>query len=185
MLDKALCNRASTIRFGTPCGETLKGDPDVSLGLSKLVALLSDPPGSVLLNSEKGDADVKFVVSGLGSLAKVPGSRIGKWVVVVLWVGALAALAPLAGKLTSVEDNQAASWLPGDAESTQVLKITERFRSSDQVPTIVVYERPSGLTAADLTAIGEQAHRFAAVDGVNSEVIGPISSTEPAPQAAQ
>jgi putative drug exporter of the RND superfamily len=128
---------------------------------------------------------VKFVVSGLGSLAKVPGSRIGKWVMVVLWVGVLAALAPLAGKLTSVEDNQAASWLPGDAESTQVLEITERFRSSDEVPTIVVYERPSGLTAADLAAIGEQARRFADVDGVNGEVIGPIPSTEPAPQAAQ
>jgi putative drug exporter of the RND superfamily len=134
----------------------------------------------------EGGVEVKLMLSGLGTLARVPGSRVGKWVMVVLWVGALAALGPLAGKLTSVEDNQAASWLPGDAESTQVLKITERFRSSDQVPTIIVYERPSGLTPTDLAAIGTQAKQFASIDGVDGEVIGPIPSTgQPSPQAAQ
>ncbi|MGH8939995.1 MAG: MMPL family transporter, partial [Actinomycetes bacterium] len=129
---------------------------------------------------------MRVVMSGLGALARLPGNRIGKWVMVVLWVGMLAALAPLAGQLTSVQDNQASSWLPGDAESTKVLEITERFRSSDQIPAIVVYERAAGLTAADLAAIGEQARRFADLDGVDGEVIGPIPSAEqPAPQAAQ
>jgi RND superfamily putative drug exporter len=128
---------------------------------------------------------VKVLINGLGSLARLPGSRIGKWVIVVLWVGALAALAPLAGKLTGVQDNQAASWLPGEAESTKVLEITERFRSSDEIPAIVVYEKPAGLTAADLATIGEHAKRFAGLDGVETQVIGPIPSAEPVPQAAQ
>ena len=129
---------------------------------------------------------MRVVLSGLGTLARLPGNRIGKWVMVVLWVGALAALAPLATKLASVEDNQVSSWLPGDAESTKVLQISERFQSSDQVPTIVIYEKPAGLTAADLSTISEQTRRFADLDGVDGEVIGPIPSTEqPAPQAAQ
>jgi len=128
---------------------------------------------------------VKVLINGLGSLARLPGSRIGKWVIVVLWVGTLAALAPLAGKLTGVQDNQAASWLPGEAESTKVLEITERFRSSDEIPAIVVYEKPAGLTAADLATIGEHAKRFAGLDGVETQVIGPIPSAEPVPQAAQ
>lgn len=129
---------------------------------------------------------MRSVMSGLGALARLPGNRIGKWVVVVLWVGTLAALGPLAGKLTSAENNEAASWLPGDAESTQVLQTSERFRSSDEVPTIVVYQRPAGLTAADLAAIGEQASRFAGLDGVDRQVVGPVPSTgQPAPQAAQ
>jgi RND superfamily putative drug exporter len=129
---------------------------------------------------------VKVVMSGLGALARLPGHRIGKWAMVLVWVGILVALAPLAGKLTSVQDNQAASWLPGDAESTKVLEIAERFRSSDQVPAIVVYERATGLTPADLATIGEQARRLGDLDGVTGEVIGPIPSAEqPAPQAAQ
>ena len=129
---------------------------------------------------------MRSVMSGLGALARLPGNRIGKWAVVVLWVGALAALVPLAGKLPSAENNEPASWLPGDAESTQVLEIGERFRSSDELPAIVVYQRSTGLTAADLAAIGEQAGRFADLDGVDGAVIGPVPSSEqPAPQAAQ
>ncbi len=123
--------------------------------------------------------------SRLGAVARFPGHRVGKWAMVVLWVVALAALAPLAGKLTEVQDNQMSSWLPGDAESTKVLEITERFRSSELIPTIVVYEKESGLTQADLAAIGEQAQRFATVEAVDGEVVGPIPSSGSPPQAAQ
>ncbi|WP_443079954.1 hypothetical protein [Streptomyces sp. P9-A2] len=48
--------------------------------------------------------------------------------------------APLAQKLTDVQDNTAASWLPGSAESAQVLEISEDFRP-EQIPAIVVYAR--------------------------------------------
>lgn len=78
------------------------------------------------------------LMSGVGALAKLPSGRKGKWVVLVLWIVAVAALSPFASKLTSVQDNQAVSWLPGEAESTKVLAITQRFRSNDEVPTVVV-----------------------------------------------
>jgi RND superfamily putative drug exporter len=125
-------------------------------------------------------------MSGVGRLAKLPSNRIGKWAVVVLWLVAFAALSPLANKLTSVEDNQMQSWLPGDAESTKVLEVTERFRSSNEIPAIVVYEKQSGLSQANLASIAEQTRKFGDVERVDRDVVGPIPSAEqPNPQAAQ
>jgi putative drug exporter of the RND superfamily len=129
---------------------------------------------------------VNALMSGVGKLAKLPSNRVGKWVFVGLWAVLLAVLAPLAGDLGKVQDNNIESWLPGDAESTRVLAVAERFRSNDEVPAIVVYEKPGGLTQADLAAIAEQARQFGGVEGVDREVVGPIPSTErPAPEAAQ
>jgi RND superfamily putative drug exporter len=129
---------------------------------------------------------VNKLMSGVGVLAKAPSSRIGKFVVLALWVVAIAVLAPLAGKLSSVQDNQAQSWLPGDAESTKVFEITERFRSTNEIPALVVYEKASGLTDADLATITGQARQFGDVERIDREVVGPIPSTEqPLPLAAQ
>src|SRR2546423_4709843 len=108
-------------------------------------------------------------MSGVGTLAKVPSNKVGKWVVLALWVVAMAVLAPLAGKLTSVQNNQAQSWLPSDAESTKVIQIAERFRSSNEVPVIVIYDKPGGLSQSDLSAISDQAKRFADAEQVNRQ----------------
>ncbi|MFF5991178.1 MMPL family transporter [Prauserella flavalba] len=126
------------------------------------------------------------IPSGAGRAARLPGGKAGKWVVLVLWLGALAALGPLAGKLTDVQDNQASSWLPASAESTEVLRVLEGFRSSNEVPAIVVYDRPEGLRQADLARIADDTRAFGALDGVDRRVVGPIPSGErPLPQAAQ
>ena len=82
---------------------------------------------------------------GIGHL--VCGRR-AKWVVLGLWLVLLFVVAPFATKLTDAQDNDAASWLPGSAESTQVLEISEGFRP-EQIPAVVVYARESGLTAED------------------------------------
>ena len=74
--------------------------------------------------------------------------RRAKWLVLVLWLVLLFLTAPFAQKLTDAQDNDAASWLPGSAESTQVLHLSEDFRP-EQIPAIVVYAREGGLTAAD------------------------------------
>jgi RND superfamily putative drug exporter len=129
---------------------------------------------------------VNELMSGVGTLAKLPSGRIGKWVTVALWLVAIAVLAPLGGKLSTVQNNQQSSWLPSDAESTKVLNITQDFRSRDEVPAIVVYEKPTGLTQQDLAAIADQARKFGDVDRVDGQVAGPIPSGEkPDPQAAQ
>ncbi|WP_419993393.1 MMPL family transporter [Streptomyces boninensis] len=78
--------------------------------------------------------------------------RRSKWLVLLLWVGVLAGLGPLAQKLTDAQDNQTVNWLPKEAESTQVLRESEHFRP-EQMPTVIVYAREAGLTDADRSRI--------------------------------
>jgi putative drug exporter of the RND superfamily len=117
-------------------------------------------------------------VNGVGKLARLPCGRRTKWLVLALWVAVLAVAGPLAGQLTSAEKNDAASWLPARAESTQVLHLAERFQPSDDIPAIVVYERQSGLTAADRATVASDAREFGDVVGVDRDVIGPIPSRD-------
>jgi RND superfamily putative drug exporter len=82
-------------------------------------------------------------------LAGLIAGRRTKWAVLALWVVLLAALGPLAGKLGDVEENDAAAWLPGGAESTQVVELEEQFRKDETMLAVVVYERSGGITPAD------------------------------------
>ena len=83
-------------------------------------------------------------------LAALPSGRRAKWVVAALWIALLIPAFLLAGKLGDVEQNDNSAWLPGNAESTEVVDRAARFRPTDTVPAIVIYDRPSGVTAADL-----------------------------------
>jgi RND superfamily putative drug exporter len=92
-------------------------------------------------------------MSGAGKIARFPCGRRTKWVVVVFWVVVLAVAGPLAGKLTGVQKNDSVEWLPQSAESTKVFTLSERFGTADDVPAVIVYERRSGITPADLAAV--------------------------------
>ena len=67
--------------------------------------------------------------------------RYLKFAVIVFWLAVLALLGPLAGKLTGAQDNDAKSWLPANAESTEVLDVAAGFVSSNTIPAVIVYER--------------------------------------------
>jgi RND superfamily putative drug exporter len=94
---------------------------------------------------------------------------VTKWVVLAFWIIALVASMPFAQKLTSVQDNQASSWLPASAESTKALDKLGAFQDRDDIPTTVVYVRKGGLTDADFAAIADQAAQFAKLDGVQGK----------------
>src|SRR3954453_1807842 len=113
------------------------------------------------------------------SFASRVSHRRFKWVVLVFWLVLAAAAAPLAGSLLDEQDNDIASWLPGDAESTVALQRQAALGSDpNTVPAVVVYERADGLTAADTAAITEDAKAFAELDTLKGEVVGPIPSTD-------
>jgi RND superfamily putative drug exporter len=98
----------------------------------------------------------------MGALARIAAGRRSKWVVVLAWVLLLAGFAPLGQKLADVTDNRTESFLPENAESTEVLRIVEaRFPGGDTVSGLVVYERPGGLTEADRRLIAAHAARAA------------------------
>jgi putative drug exporter of the RND superfamily len=77
--------------------------------------------------------------------------RRTKFLVLVLWVVLAAVAVPLAGKLTDVQNNEAASWLPNSAEATAAFdRAQEAFPGSDKPVAVAVYARDSGLTDLDL-----------------------------------
>jgi RND superfamily putative drug exporter len=92
--------------------------------------------------------------------------RVTKWVVLVFWILALFVAAPFAGKLTDVQDNQASSWLPASAESTEALSRLDAFQDQNDIPTVVVYERASGLTPGDLAQVTSRVAQLQRIDGV-------------------
>jgi RND superfamily putative drug exporter len=107
---------------------------------------------------------------------KITGKRM-KWAVLGLWVVLVFALGPLAGKLGGVENNEAAAWLPNGAESTQVLKLQEQFRDTETSVAVVIYERPSGITAADQAKARADIAAFRQIAGTG-KAQGPLPSRD-------
>ncbi|MEU0454998.1 MMPL family transporter [Streptomyces sp. NPDC006129] len=113
--------------------------------------------------------------------------RRAKWLVLVLWVVVLFVAAPFAMKLTDAQDNDASSWLPGSAESTQVLQESEDFRP-EQIPAIVIYARDSGLTARDRAEIAEDVRQLKELRDhgiMGAQTRGPVFDRQADPRAAQ
>jgi len=113
------------------------------------------------------------------ALLRLPGGRRTKWAVLVFWLIVAAVAGPLSGKLMGAEKNDAQSWLPPKAESTQVLKLQSTFQSPNVFPAVVVYDRPSGLTPADRAKAVRDVASFAAVPGVvRQQVAGPFFAAD-------
>lgn len=79
--------------------------------------------------------------------ASFVSGRRSKFVVLGLWIAALAALSPLASQFESVQRNEPSSFLPGSAESVDVLEASGRFPSGEVVPAVVVFRDDAGLGA--------------------------------------
>ncbi|WP_045878105.1 MMPL family transporter [Pseudofrankia sp. DC12] len=76
------------------------------------------------------------------------------------------------GKLSQVQKNDQASYLPGSAESTKVQTESEKFQDIATIPGFIVYQRAGGLTGADKTKIAADRAKFGTVDGVAADQIG-------------
>jgi putative drug exporter of the RND superfamily len=87
-----------------------------------------------------------------GSLFTFAAGRRTKWIVFGIWFLAIfiaAGPAELPSKFEDAESNEATSYLPGSAESTEALDATESLQDGELAPAVIVYRRDSGLTAAD------------------------------------
>ncbi len=111
--------------------------------------------------------------------------RVTKWVVLGAVLALTAIMAVFSSRLTSVQNNEASSWLPESAESTKVLEELSESVDPNDIPTLVVYHRDGGLTDADLAAIEEQGPQVAELDGVTDEgVLTPAAAEAAAAQGA-
>ncbi|WP_072806960.1 MMPL family transporter [Rhodococcoides yunnanense] len=76
-------------------------------------------------------------------------------------------------KLGEVQKNDNASYLPGSAESTIVANESASFLTVQSIPGFVLFDRDSGLTDGDKSAISSAEQKIAAIDGVDGDGMGP------------
>ena len=94
----------------------------------------------------------------MNAFASFVTGRRTKWLVVVAWVVAVAALSPLGSKLADVTEDDTASFLPESAESTEVVNgLDSEFEAGETTQGLIVYQRDGGLTKADEKKIAEDA----------------------------
>ncbi|MBD0292190.1 MAG: MMPL family transporter [Jiangellaceae bacterium] len=77
------------------------------------------------------------------------------------------------------QENDAASWLPADAESTRVFELQQdAFAAGESLPAILVYERQGGVTAEDAAAVAQHAEQIGGLESVPTAVVGPVPSED-------
>ena len=113
-------------------------------------------------------------------LANFVTGRRTKWVVPILWIVAVAAFAPLGGKLADEVDDRFESFLPDDSQSTEVAQLQrERFRSGQTAGGLLVYRREGGLTPADREKIAADARRADATVELRGAPVVPFAPGSP------
>ncbi|MFS0886168.1 MMPL family transporter [Aeromicrobium sp. 179-A 4D2 NHS] len=102
-----------------------------------------------------------------------------KWGVLALMLVFVAGLGMYGGKLAEVQDNDIASWLPDEAESTQVIEKAGEFYDEDMAPAIVLLTSDGPVTPQDLAAAQAAARDIGDLSDVPlGEVVGPIPSED-------
>ncbi|RBY77653.1 hypothetical protein DQ238_14705 [Geodermatophilus sp. TF02-6] len=90
---------------------------------------------------------------------------MGRWrwllpaLVLLVWLGGAGPLGQLSGKLSGLQQNDAAAFLPDSAESTRVTELQQRFSPVQAIPAVLLWEGDGPLDAQTLTAIGDRARQ--------------------------
>jgi len=101
--------------------------------------------------------------------------------VVIGWLAFGSWAGPLSGQLSSVQENDNASFLPASAESTLVADEQAAFAASDALPLLVVFTRPDGglLTDDDIQTIQGYVQAIPAMSVDGGQAVG--NYLEPVP----
>ena len=96
-------------------------------------------------------------------LASIVAGRRTKWVVLVVWIIAAVVMSPLGSKLSDVTTDNTESFLPHDAESTEVVRLLDhQFPAKETALALVVYQNKNGLTPANFAKIRADAEKIKA-----------------------
>lgn len=99
---------------------------------------------------------------------------------VVVWLVVGGAAGSFQGRLADVQENDAETYLPADAEATRAGQLSARFGEDGVVPAVVVYERDGGLTPDDWAYVETTTSRLTGLPGLAR----PPSDPMPAPDQA-
>lgn len=76
---------------------------------------------------------------------------------IVVWFGLGGVGGPYFGKISEVQQNDQASYLPASSASTKVSELQSEFTDSESIPAVVLYVNDAGLTDADRTFIQDRS----------------------------
>ncbi len=102
------------------------------------------------------------------------------FLVILVWAGITGVLGPLFGKLSDVQDNDNANFLPKSAESTLAGERAEKFNVGDGLPTIIVIS--GDLTEENIAKAEDFAKNLKdiEVEGSEGKVVGDyLDSSDP------
>jgi RND superfamily putative drug exporter len=112
--------------------------------------------------------------------------RVTKWIVLVGVLLLAGGMSAFSSQLADVQNNEASSWLPESAESTQVAEELSDTVDPNDIPTLVVYHRDGGLSDDDLAALEDQAADLARIEGVtDAGVLTPATRATAVEQGAK
>jgi putative drug exporter of the RND superfamily len=96
----------------------------------------------------------------------------------IAWLAIGAVGGPYQGKLTEVRQKDSAAFLPASAEATKASELQKRFIDRESLPAMIVFERASGITEADLAAVQKLATELTWLPGVRPGGTPPIPSNK-------
>jgi RND superfamily putative drug exporter len=99
--------------------------------------------------------------------------------VAVAWLAAAGPLNVVGSRLTGLQENDNAAFLPDSAESTRVTGLERRFRSEPSLPLLIVWERPEGVDAGTSRAVAGRLAQVRAVLEEGDRLAGPLSPPVP------
>ena len=116
----------------------------------------------------------------LGYLTDFVSSPRGKWITLVAWILAAGVLISQLPGLGESTENEAALFLPGDAEATRAYEFArERFPSAG-TPVLVVFREPAGLGDVAYSAVADLGSWLSGPDAPDnvSRVLAPDKVSE-------
>ena len=84
--------------------------------------------------------------------------------ILLVWLAGAGPLSILGGKLSGLQENDVAAFLPDSAESTRVQELQSQFQPTESIPALLLWENLDGIDRATLGEIGarlEAATRIA------------------------
>lgn len=106
-------------------------------------------------------------------------------IIVLAWLAVGGIGGPTFGKLSSVSSNDQAAFLPASAQSTQVQEIQSKFRSSNSIPAIIVFESNEAIPRSSYGDYASVTRKLADIPGVQQgtaqqpvTIAGPIPSED-------
>ncbi|MDX6260862.1 MAG: putative drug exporter of the superfamily, partial [Kribbellaceae bacterium] len=98
--------------------------------------------------------------------------RAGVAAVLIAWLVLGSIGGPTVGKLSEVQENDNANFLPKQAESTLVSNESAKFVDSKALPYFVLIERDSGITPADVAKANEFLAKVPSLELGDGKTIG-------------